>query len=165
MRLIRYMSRRLEARAPGDNAAPATTPVRKRAVTRKDPSALSEHDNQCLLFAWANVAAGRQPELSLLYAVPNYARVSPRWGAWMKAEGKRAGVPDIHLPVPRGNYTSLYIELKVARNKESDAQMLWRRKLNDAGNLAVVCWSWIEAREAIESYLAQPAVQPIPERG
>lgn len=115
---------------------------------------MSEHDEQCLLFAWAEVAANRTPELNLLHAIPNYARVSPRWGAWMKAEGKRAGVPDVVLPVPRGAHAALYIELKVKPNKVSPEQIAWHERLRAAGNRVEVCWSWVEAREAIEDYLA-----------
>src|SRR5690242_17575374 len=110
-----------------------------------------------MLFAWADVAANRTPELKLLHAIPNYARVSPRWGAWMKAEGKRAGVPDVHLPVRKGVYSSLYIELKVKPNKESATQRIWRESLNDAGNLAVLCYGWLEARDVLEAYVNLPS--------
>jgi len=113
----------------------------------------NEHAEQCLLFAWAEIAAIRNPSIGLLFAIPNYARVSPRWGAWMKAEGKRAGVPDICLPVPRGIYAALYIELKVKPNRVSPEQAVWHERLGAAGNRVEVCWTWIEAREAIEAYL------------
>jgi hypothetical protein len=78
----------------------------------------------------------------------------------MKAEGKRAGVPDIHLPVPRGNYASLYIEMKVPPNKETAAQMVWRQRLNDAGNLAVVCQSWESARDVLVNYITRGEYVP-----
>lgn len=122
---------------------------------------LSEHDEQCLLFAWADVAKGRTPALACLYAVPNFARVSPRWGAWMKAEGKRAGVPDVVLPVPSGVYASLYLELKVKPNRVSPEQLAWHDRLRAAGNCVAVCWSWIEAREAIESYLSTGSISRV----
>lgn len=114
----------------------------------------NEHAEQCMLFAWAAVAANRTPALALLFAIPNYARVSPRWGAWMKAEGKRAGVPDICLPVPRGIYAGLFIEMKVKPNRVSPEQEAWHERLGAAGNKVEVCWTWHEAREAIEAYLA-----------
>jgi hypothetical protein len=130
-----------------------------RAPTAKKPKPVrltDEHTEQSLLFAWSAVAAGSRPELASLHSIPNFARVSPRWGAWMKAEGKRAGVPDVHLPVARGPYSSLYIELKVAPNKVSPEQLVWHDRLRALGNRVEVCWSWIEARETIERYLDSP---------
>lgn len=126
-----------------------------RPVTRiQRPKLTSEHAEQSLLFQWADLAKGQHPELELLHAIPNFAKVSPRWGAWMKAEGKKAGPPDVHLPVPRGRYASLYVELKIPPNKETEAQKLWRERLNAAGNLSIVCLSWEAARDAILEYLA-----------
>ncbi len=110
-----------------------------------------EHDNQVALFSWA--AYDKRPELGLLYAVPNSAKRSPRQGAWMKAEGLKAGVPDIVLPVARGGYHALYIELKVKGRKPTPDQLGWQARLNEAGNLAIVCYGWTEAREVIERYL------------
>jgi hypothetical protein len=141
----------------------SASPPRAKAPKKPKKPAVrltDEHHEQCMLFAWADVAKARTPELWLLHAIPNYARVSARWGAWMKAEGKKAGVPDIHLPVPRGRFASLYIELKVKPNRVSPEQIAWHERLWKAGNCARVCWSWIEAREVIESYLS---LHPIPE--
>jgi len=125
-----------------------------RTAKKLAPVLFSEHEEQVFLFQWAEKATGRYPELKLLHAIPNFARVSPRWGAWMKAEGKRAGVPDVHLPVPRGGYASLYIELKVGKNQLSPSQEMWAESLRAAKNYVVACWGWEVAREAIESYLA-----------
>lgn len=120
---------------------------------RKAVKLTTEHAEQALLFQWAEAAKAQIPELELLHAIPNFAKVSPRWGAWMKAEGKKAGVPDVHLPVARGEYASLYIEMKVPPNKETPAQIVWRERLNAAGNMAVVCRSFDEARGLIVGYL------------
>ena len=125
------------------------------ASTReKAPQLTSEHTEQCLLFQWAGYAANQNPELKLLFAVPNFARISPQWGAWMKAEGKRAGVPDVILPIARGGYHSLYIELKVGKNKPSPEQMGWISALNAYGNQVCVCYDWEAAKDVILEYLA-----------
>mgnify|MGYP004433785991 CR=1 FL=1 len=39
-----------------------------------------------------------------------------RTAANLKRQGVKAGVPDLHLPVARGGYNGLYIELKVGSN-------------------------------------------------
>lgn len=115
----------------------------------------SESAEQQTFFQWAAVAAGKHPELRLLYHVPNEGKRSARQGAKMRAEGLRAGVPDICLPVPRGGYSALYIELKAGRNKPTPDQLAWLEALDKAGNKTAVCWGWQAARKAVVEYLAQ----------
>ena len=72
----------------------------------------TEDVEQTQLFAWANFARGKYPELTLMYHVPNGGKRSKAEAVRFKAQGVKAGVPDICLPVPRGKYHGLYIELK-----------------------------------------------------
>ena len=113
----------------------------------------SESVEQQTFFQWAEVAAGKHPELRLLYHIPNEGKRSASQGARMRAEGLRAGVPDICLPVPRGGYSALYIELKAGRNKPTDDQLAWLAALADAGNKTAVCWGWQAASKAVKAYL------------
>ena len=113
----------------------------------------SEHEEQRAVFHWADLMSVRRPELALLFAVPNAAKRSPRLGAYMKAEGLRSGVPDIFLPVARGGYGCLAIELKSMTGKATDEQSTWISRLNAQGNYAAVCKGWTAARELIEAYL------------
>ena len=76
-----------------------------------------------------------------------------RTAANLKKEGVKAGVPDIVLPVPRGAYHGLYIELKVGRNKTSLKQKEWISMLKEQGYFVEVCYGWIAAKEVIENYL------------
>ena len=71
----------------------------------------------------------------------------------LKKEGVKAGVPDIGLPVPRGAYHGLYIELKVGKNKTSLKQKEWISMLKEQGYFVEVCYGWIAAKEVIENYL------------
>ena len=128
---------------------------------------MSEHDNQACVIAWARLSVLRWPELRTLHAVQNWAGVkSPREGARRKAEGVEAGVPDLHLPVARGEWSSLYIEMKrermvarkrggyrVERTKPTDAQTNWHALLREYGNAVAVCWTAEEAETVLESYL------------
>src|SRR5687767_13281858 len=100
----------------------------------------TEHEEQCLVFAWAQVMGGRYPELGVMFAVPNFAKITPRWGAYMKAEGKKSGVPDIVLPVARGGYHSLFVEMKRADGGVTyAAQEAWHLALTDQGNYVAIC--------------------------
>lgn len=128
---------------------------------------MSEHAEQVLLFQRAELNANHRPELRLLHAVQNWAGVKgPREGARRKAEGVRAGVPDVHLPVPRGGYASLFIEMKQRRpcvtktkgvrmveTKPTAAQVEWIEALRTAGNRVEVCHSAEEAWDVLMRYL------------
>ena len=48
----------------------------------------------------------------LLFAIPDGGRRDAVTGAHLKAEGVRAGVPDMFLAVPRQNAPGLFPELK-----------------------------------------------------
>lgn len=119
-------------------------------ATSKHPS---EHAEQSALFAWCALAVKQRPELALLFAVPNAAKRSPRLGAYMKAEGLRAGVPDLFLPVAKGGYGCLAIELKSMTGTATETQKDWIARLNAAGNYAAVCRGWVEAKDLICRYL------------
>ena len=98
-----------------------------------------EHHDQVALFRWAAWNLARYPELEWMYAVPNAAKRSPRQGAYMKAEGLKAGVPDICLPVARGGYNGLYIEMKIKGNKPTEKQLEWHVALREQGYRVEVC--------------------------
>lgn len=115
--------------------------------------ALSESDEQILLFEWATVMARNYPDLNLLHAIPNGGARCKATAGRMKAEGVKSGVPDICLPVPMGGFHGLYVELKVGNNKPTDNQKAFITALNDKGYLAVVCYGWLDAKKIIEAYI------------
>lgn len=113
-----------------------------------------EHEHQKALFQWANNMGRVHPELSLMFAVPNAGKRSIRLGVYMKAEGLRAGVPDIVLPVARKGFHALFIEMKAPKTgKMQPEQIEWQGRLNMAGNLAITCFGWEAARDRIKEYL------------
>lgn len=73
---------------------------------------MTEHEEQKALIEWSAWMSNARPELSLMFAVPNGGDRHPAVAAKLKAEGVKAGVPDIFLPVPRNGYHGLFIELK-----------------------------------------------------
>lgn len=113
----------------------------------------NEAGAQEALFNWAQYQYERYPELELLYHIPNGGKRDARTAANLKRQGLKAGVPDLHLPVARGGYHGLYIELKVGSNKPTPLQKKWLSNLNKQGYLAVVCYGWQGAAEQLINYL------------
>ena len=91
------------------------------------PNCPTEEQEQRLLLAWA--ARTGRPELRLLHAIPNGGKRLKSEAARLQAMGVKPGVPDLCLPVPRGKYHGLYIELKrLYGGRVSPAQRPgWRR--------------------------------------
>lgn len=118
-----------------------------------------EDDHQEALFRWASVMANSGYPTRLMFAIPNGGYRRPREAARMKLAGVKSGIPDIFLPVPRGEFHGLFIELKrpivkgEARPVVSPEQKHWLKELDAQGYMATVCYGWIEAKEVIENYL------------
>ena len=120
----------------------------------------SEHSHQTALFAWAALSVGKYPQLKWMFAIPNGGLRDIRTATNLKAEGVKAGVPDIMLPWPNTNerspsegYYGLFIEMKVGKNKPSKEQEEYIAYLKEAGYYCVVCYTWNVARDAIVAYL------------
>ena len=114
-----------------------------------------EDTEQMGVIDWANWNTGRFPELKLLFHVPNGGKRNAAEAARFKAMGVKAGVPDLCLPVPRGGYAGLYIEMKYGKNKTTEKQEEWIHSLIEQGYLVKVCWGGQEATAALEEYLQQ----------
>ena len=114
---------------------------------------MSEHDEQVKLFQWARMSEGRWPELALLFAIPNGGKRHVAVAVKLKAEGVKAGVPDICLPVARGRYHGLFIELKHGKNRTQTIQRRWLADLGMNGYCARVAHEFEGARALIEDYL------------
>lgn len=114
-----------------------------------------EHTEQVALCRWwAVYAASRGIPESLLFAIPNGGRRDAVTGARLKAEGVRAGVPDLFLAIPRKNAPGLFLELKKQKGGQlSGAQKKMRDALSLAGYPVCVCRGWEQARQAIENYM------------
>lgn len=114
----------------------------------------TEDTEQAHIFAWAAWASGKYPELDLMHHIPNGGKRSKSEAARFKAQGVKAGVPDIFLPCARGSYHGLYIELKRTKGgKLSAAQKEWIDALRGQGYKVIVCYGFDEAREVIINYL------------
>lgn len=91
-----------------------------------------------------------------LFAIPNGGKRLQREAVRLRAEGVRAGVPDLYFAYPSNGYHGLFIEMKRAKKSlshVSDEQIEWQERLNAAGYLAVVCYGADEAIKTITDYL------------
>ena len=112
---------------------------------------VSEHDEQKLLVSWCSQVAAIYPGADRIFAIPNAGKRSPRAGKWMKEEGLKEGVPDLFIPVRRGDKAGLFIEMKHGSGKPTKVQAEWLRFLSRDYETAV-CWSCGEAIEVIKRY-------------
>lgn len=112
-----------------------------------------EGNEQEALFRWAALVRGRFSEIDLLYHIPNGGSRNRIEAANLKRQGVKAGVPDLCLPVARGKYHGLYIEMKYGKNKTSENQNKWLMALKKQDYAVAVCYGWQEAQELITKYL------------
>ncbi len=119
-----------------------------------------ESEEQAALIQWAGLQQGKYPELKLLYHIPNGGSRHKAEAQRLKAEGVKAGVPDLCLPVARGQWHGLYIELKRrSSGKVSRSQSEWLEALIKQGYCAAVCHGWEEAARIIAGYLKTEEVK------
>lgn len=89
-----------------------------------------------------------------LFHIPNGGARSIQTAARLKAEGVKAGVPDLFLPVASGGYHGLFVEMKrTGGGRVSTRQQEWLDLLNANGYRAIVCHGADEAIREIGRYL------------
>lgn len=88
-----------------------------------------------------------------VFHIPNGGSRHPAEAAHLKAQGVRAGVPDLCIPVARGGYHALYIEMKAPKGRVSEKQREWLALLREQGSCALVCYGADNAIKAIEAYM------------
>ena len=111
---------------------------------------MSEADEQytvCQYLEWRRVP---------FFAIPNGEKRGPKAQQLFKRLGGKPGVPDLCVPVAKGGYFGLYIEMKYGRNKPTDNQLRWQSILIEQGYKATTCWGADEAIAVIKNYLMRP---------
>lgn len=116
---------------------------------------MTEFQHQYTLMQWALASRKKYPELKLLHHIPNGGTRDVIEGKNLKRAGVKKGVPDLCLPVPRGPYHGLYIEMKTETGKATPEQTWWIEELNGQGYFCEVCHGWKNAVRVIEWYLCE----------
>ena len=112
----------------------------------------SAHQQQVI--EWARMASrsAKYPMLDMLHCSLNGVKLSKSQAGIAKGQGMLSGVPDLFLPVPRGKYHGLYIEMKYGTNTLTDNQKKFLQNAANVGYAVSVCYSAQEAIKRIEDY-------------
>ena len=151
--------------------APVDKPKRRRnlRIEWSEQCAYFAHINACLdaeaLAIGFFLAMPEYPGADLIHAIQNENAAGIKVGADLKKAGRRAGVPDIFIAVPRiaesdtGHavfYSGAFIEMKKPNGVPSDVSKMqsdWHNRLRQSGYKAVVCFGAKEALDFTRDYL------------
>ncbi|MHB1933646.1 MAG: VRR-NUC domain-containing protein [Leptospirillum sp.] len=123
----------------------------------------SEASEQRVLFEWAELNSSRIPELICLFSVPNGGSRHLLEAINLKRTGTKSGIPDVVLPVPRGQFHGLFLELKKtslrpkttkSKGGVSETQLDWIIRLRSQGYAVQVCYGASDAISTILRYLS-----------
>lgn len=130
--------------------------------SEKMPCPTEDREQQTVV-EWARWQEGVRPELKNLFAIPNGGHRHKAVAGKLKAQGVKAGVPDLFLAHPvrkatvngvSGPCAGLFIEMKRERGgKVSSEQHDWVVRLLLAGYACVVAKGADEAIKVIRDYL------------
>ena len=109
---------------------------------------MSEHDEQVAVVEYCDLKS------IPAFHIPNGGTRRKSEAARLKAEGVRPGVPDLCIPVARGGYHSLYIEMKADGGKPTEEQVGWLWRLRGEGMAAYICYGAGNAIACIDWYMA-----------
>lgn len=116
----------------------------------------TENANQAAVFCYFQQNIDKYPKTQLLFAIPNGGLRDKIVAAKLKATGVKAGVPDMFLPVARGDFHGLFVELKKDQKQTtSSTQDIWMNELQAEGYECLVCFGWVHTVETIIRYLEQ----------
>lgn len=90
----------------------------------------------------------------LVHHCANERQTSPQRGAKLKKMGVRAGCPDILIFKKSGNVSGLAIELKIGKNKPTEAQNDFLNRLSINGWFTKVSYNFDAAKTIIDNYLS-----------
>ena len=113
----------------------------------------TEDEEQSNLILWTQTQK-KYPELNLFFHIPNGGKRSKSEAARFQAMGVKPGVPDLFLPVARGGYHGLFIEMKRQKGgRVSEHQRKWMEQLERQEYKVELCCGMQEAKEVLEEYL------------
>lgn len=97
------------------------------------------------------------PDLIKIHAIPNGGKRTRYEAGALIREGVRAGVPDLCLPIARGGYHGLYIEMKAPGkidNTSKEQDSIRAEHIKD-GYKSIVCDHWETAWAEILTYMSK----------
>lgn len=113
----------------------------------------SESTEQENVISWCFHHERIYPELHWIHHCPNGGSRQKAEAIRLKAQGVKPGVPDLHLPIRKGKYIGLYIEMKYDNGTLQKTQKEWILAMKAAGHFACVCYGYENAVNVIEEYV------------
>ena len=111
----------------------------------------SEHELQKACVRWFGY---QYPEYKdLLIAIPNGGKRHLTTAKKLKAEGAKAGVPDLLFALPNHPFASLWVEMKTEKGRLSEKQKHYIERLQKVGFMVKVCRSFEEFQREITDYI------------
>jgi hypothetical protein len=114
----------------------------------------TEYVEQVSIFRRAQLYSRQYPELRFLNGSLNGVRISIGQAVKLKNAGMKKGFPDLSLPIRRGGYSGLFIELKRIKDSSIEPeQRVWANMLTSQGYRHEFCYGADAAWEVITDYL------------
>lgn len=121
-------------------------------IKLKRRNAQPEAIEQAKVIAWAKRHEHIYPYLWLLHCSLNGVKMTKAQAVRAIAQGMKKGVADLFLPVKKGVFSGLYIEMKSEKGRTSIEQSKFLKAVSDNGYSAFVCYSAIQAIDKIKDY-------------
>lgn len=114
----------------------------------------SEDESQMCVIDWAKLQRWKKGTLAdYLHHSPNGGLRSKSEAGRFKKMGTKAGFPDLFLPIAKGPFNGLFIEMKISTGKISVNQRAYIPLLKDENYRVEVCYSADGAINLIKNYL------------
>jgi hypothetical protein len=122
-----------------------------RVLRETGRTILSEEKEHIALMDWVRW----HPILRhLMIHIPNEGRRSVQYAVKMKRMGLRKGVSDFFLPLPKGKFHGLWVELKRdSKAKKTEEQIEWLNKMRSLDYAAYFAYGFESAKDIITMYL------------
>lgn len=112
----------------------------------------TEHHLQVECVKWFRLKHHKD---GIIYAIPNGGVRDNTTATKLKMEGALSGIPDLHIPVPRHGYGSLYIEMKNGKaGRLSEHQKVVIEQLRNLGNKVEVVRTVDDFMAVVNDYFA-----------
>jgi hypothetical protein len=139
-----------------DNNPEALAELRKdearqaRKTARRESGELTEHEHQALVVEWLEARGHRCFAIcnGVVFGLPRDKAV--RYASYLRAEGKRKGVPDLVICPPRGSRVMCALEMKSIKGTVSDEQHEWLDYLESVGWKVLIAWGHEQAIQRLE---------------
>ena len=119
---------------------------------RTKRNAQPEAAEQAKVIAWARANERNYPFLWMLHSSLNGAKRTKANGDKLVQQGMLTGVPDLLLPVKKGHFSGLYIEMKSAKGRVSIEQSRFLTAVSENDYSAHICYSADDAIDKIKGY-------------